>query len=181
MIARSITLSEKDKLRFNSKIIKSESCWVWTGAKDRKGYGKLSIGPAKNPDGSRRNSMVSAHRISYEMFVAEIPEGKGFHGMCVLHKCDNPSCVNPAHLFIGTNKDNVADMDAKGRRITAPQRGSSHVNSLLTEEQVTYIYRMTTTGQINQRKLASMFGVSLSTISCIKTGLLWSHLTGAKK
>lgn len=86
--------------RFWDKVVKTESCWLWDASVDRKGYGKI------NHNGKPK----SAHRLSYEIAYGPIPEG-----MFVCHKCDNPPCVRPDHLFIGTNKDNMADMKSKGR------------------------------------------------------------------
>ena len=75
-------------------------CWEWRGWKHDKGYGLLEVSKKK----------VRAHRVAYEGMVGEIPEG-----LLVCHKCDNPCCVNPDHLFVGTYRDNVLDMHRKGR------------------------------------------------------------------
>lgn len=91
--------------RFWSKVlmIPFSECWLWTGWHDADGYGKLAI-----PSPSR--SQLLAHRVSWEIHHGPIPAGK-----CVLHRCDTPSCINPAHLFLGTQADNMRDMHAKGR------------------------------------------------------------------
>ncbi|OHS09327.1 hypothetical protein HMPREF3289_01280 [Pseudomonas sp. HMSC75E02] len=162
--------------RFWSKVDKSGDCWIWTAATDRKGYGKFSVGPARNPDGSRRNSMVGAHRFSYELANGPIPDHASFHGLCVLHQCDNPRCVNPAHLFLGTNEENVKDMDLKGRRITKAKRGSAHAQAVLTEQKVREIHARYRAGGISQAALAAEYGVCLATINHIMTGRLWAHL-----
>ena len=81
-------------------------CWLWTGAVNEHGYGRLTLG---------RTYKRYAHRASWESSFGAIPEG-----LNVLHRCDTPRCINPAHLFLGTRADNVHDMDSKGRRKTAP-------------------------------------------------------------
>ena len=103
--------------RFFTKVQKATSCWIWTGHKLKKGYGLISRG-------RRGESPIQAHRLSYELHIGEIPDG-----MCVLHKCDNPSCVNPEHLFLGTEKDNTLDMLQKERgrwQRNAPSKSRQH-------------------------------------------------------
>lgn len=100
--------------RFEAKYepITESGCWIWTANSDKDGYGQFRIG----------KKMMRPHRFSYEHFVGEIP-----NGMYVLHKCDIPSCVRPEHLFVGTQKDNVADMIKKGRDWNMQlERGASH-------------------------------------------------------
>jgi len=167
--------------RFFAKVVKSDSCWLWAGCKDRKGYGKFSVGHSKNPDGSRRNSMVSAHRFSYELAHGPIPSNDQHHGVCVLHKCDTPACVNPDHLFLGTNTDNVKDMDAKGRRVVVAKRGEAHANSVLNEMQVREIVRLHRVDKVTQIQLSKDYGVCGATINHIFTGRLWGHLGLARK
>jgi hypothetical protein len=162
--------------RFWGKAEKTEACWLWTAAHDRKGYGKFSVGSARNSDGSRRNSMVSAHRFSYEMAYGDIQKGDGYHGICVLHRCDTPSCVRPDHLFLGTNSDNVHDMDTKGRRINKQPCGSKHGNAVLTEENVRAIFGRHKIDGVTQIQLSREYGVCHSTINHIFTGRLWGHL-----
>lgn len=88
------------KDRFLANIDKSCDCWLWTGAKNKQGYGHLKI----------KGKTYRAHRVSYELFNGKIPPG-----FLVMHKCDNPLCVNPNHLKLGTHKDNTQDMMEKGR------------------------------------------------------------------
>src|SRR3990167_1003780 len=89
---------------FLNKVNKTENCWLWTGACDTFGYGHFGkLCPPKV-------KMVKAHRFSYELHKGKIPEG-----MCVLHSCDTPPCVNPKHLWLGTKKDNMIDMIKKKR------------------------------------------------------------------
>lgn len=94
--------------RFWAKVRVAPGCWIWVGCRNSANYGHMGIG--SRTDGSRRT--MAAHRVSWELHNGPIPEG-----LCVLHHCDNPPCVNPAHLFLGTDADNVADRDAKGRQV----------------------------------------------------------------
>lgn len=89
--------------RFWDHILIGETCWAWTGGKDSFGYGKLWRGLGKT-------GRALAHRVSWELFYGPIPPG-----LQVLHRCDNPFCVCPGHLFLGTQKDNMVDMVFKGR------------------------------------------------------------------
>lgn len=100
-------LNVQQRLMRHIEYNESSGCWEWFGSK-RNGYGRMIIG--SRTDGTRKS--VSAHRISYELTYGEIPIG-----MEVCHKCDNPSCVNPSHLFIGTHQDNIDDRERKGRNI----------------------------------------------------------------
>lgn len=96
------------KDRFWSKVVKTDTCWIWIGAgsTSKKGYGQIRLPGAKG-------RQTSAHRVSWILHRGEIPIG-----LDVLHKCDNPPCVNPDHLFLGTNQDNVNDKVSKGRQYT---------------------------------------------------------------
>jgi len=85
--------------RLWSKVTKTETCWTWTGARNRKGYGEIGA----------KGRVQKAHRIAWELTYGPIPEG-----LDVLHHCDNPPCCRPDHLFLGTDADNMADMMAKG-------------------------------------------------------------------
>lgn len=99
--------------RFWRKVDKSggpDSCWIWLGFTDRNKYGKFDM--ALPTSGTKS---VYAHRFSWELVNGPIPTGDHHGTMCVLHRCDNPSCCNPSHLFIGTHKDNMYDCIAKGR------------------------------------------------------------------
>lgn len=93
-------ISRPLKERFEEKINKTDTCWIWIGAKRKTGYGQIC----------NNGKINSAHRISYELYKGEIPKG-----LCVCHTCDNPSCVNPEHLWLGTQNDNMLDAKNKKR------------------------------------------------------------------
>lgn len=172
--------------RFEAKYIPepTSGCWIWTASLGSTGYGQFH-------DGER---VVKAHRFSYSTYIGTIPDG-----MHVLHRCDQPLCVNPSHLFIGTNADNVADMVAKGRQQRADshwsalrpetvprgdahysrrhperaQRGERIGNSKLTDAQVAEIRSIQ--GE-TQRSIAAHYGVGQSQISEIRRGKAWTHI-----
>lgn len=163
--------------RFWKKVEKTASCWLWKGAPLRSGHGVINSG------GSEGRS-IGAHRVSWELHNGPIPEG-----MCVLHNCpggDNPACVNPAHLFLGTSVDNAKDMFAKGRQADPHYRQSgrerwalAHPGALagangsgvkLTAEQVAII--RTRNGEPS-RNVARDYGVTHDTILRIWQGKTW--------
>lgn len=133
-------------------------CWVWKGAKNTSGYGLFWWGDCK---------WKLAHRLSWELTSGPIPDG-----ICVCHHCDNRLCVNPHHLFLGSNADNVADRERKGRR--RPPRGTMNGRSKLTYEQVAEIRRIYVRGQTRQVDLANQFGVAQTMISNIVLGRNWT-------
>jgi hypothetical protein len=140
--------------RLIEKIIPRENgCWEWTDYKDKDGYGNIRI------DGKNKK----AHRVSYETFVGYIPEG-----MCICHTCDNPPCINPSHLFIGTFDDNNKDRDKKGRGI----HGEKVHTAKLTLEEVNEIKVSKANGD-SYRKLAKKFNVSPGNIWYIVKGKSW--------
>lgn len=142
--------------RFWKRVIKSDGCWLWRGGHYLNGYGYLHLNaPAWKP--------VGAHRVSWEVNFGPIPDG-----LWVLHRCDNPGCVRPDHLFLGTRSDNVADMVAKGRK-------GFGIHAKLSREQVLSIRERVTNGEV-QRTLAREFGVNPSTISNLMTRNTWSSL-----
>jgi predicted XRE-type DNA-binding protein len=141
--------------RFWGKVKKTDKCWVWKATKHRTGYGMFGLD----------YTMLQAHRVSYQLTHGSIPEG-----MFVCHKCDNRACVNPAHLFLGTAKDNTEDMFAKRR---ARQLRERHWNSKLTEKSVKAIRRMWASGVFRQRQIAEEFGVDRAHISGIVNNKFW--------
>lgn len=137
--------------RFFSRFQQVESgCWQWRSHTDKDGYGVLP--------GDRQN--IRAHRLSFEIHVGCIPDG-----MIVCHKCDNPGCVNPDHLFVGTAKDNAQDALIKRRHYIGEKNGRSK----LTREDVQYIRKSSR----NTIELAEILGVAQSTVNRVKRGDLW--------
>lgn len=138
-----------------------DECWPWQGFR-YKGYGRVAV----TVDGAVR--VIGAHRIAYEAAYGPIPAG-----LTVLHRCDNPPCCNPAHLFLGTNTDNNADRDAKGRQAKGERQGAAK----LTAQDVVLIRASDETFVV----LAERFGVSAITVAQASRGATWSHLPGARR
>ena len=143
--------------RFWTKVDRrgDSDCWVWLGSCNRDGYGVFWHGEWRGGDSKNGPIMGLAHRWVYENEVGEIPSK-----MYVLHNCDEPSCVNPRHLFIGTQAENVADCSRKGRR------NQSRVLKL-TPEQRAEIADMYASGEGSQSEIAKLYGVSQPTVSYI--------------
>lgn len=134
-------------------------CWGWKGIKGKRGYGEISIS---------KTGRVYAHRVSYEIHIGPIPER-----LFVCHTCDNPSCTNPKHQFLGTNGDNMADKVRKNRQ----RRGESSPGSKLTESQVTEIKKLWIGGEHTQREIGRMYGIGQQHVSHIVRGRLWKHVS----
>jgi hypothetical protein len=133
-------------------------CWHFTGSLSNNRYGKLGV----------NGKFISAHRFSYQLSYGEIPEG-----MHCCHKCDNPRCVNPDHLFIGTRSENMQDMLNKNRGNKV--KGSLHHSSKLTEDQVLSIKKRIASGE-KQCNIAKEFGIANCQITYIKNGRNWKHV-----
>lgn len=146
--------------RFESQTNKVDGgCWLWMGEIDPKGkHGILRSG----------GQIWSAYRLSYEIYKGEILEG-----LCVCHSCDVRACVNPDHLWLGTQQENIHDALVKGRM---NNRGENNWHSKLKEPQVIEIVDLYKTGDYSQEQLAEKFGVEHSIISGIITGKNWKHL-----
>jgi hypothetical protein len=145
----------------------SDECWNWTAAKDRNGYGRFHVGKS-------HNSAMLAHRVAYGLATGESPEA-------VCHRCDNPSCCNPSHLFGGSRADNNRDMAKKGRHWLhinpgGAKKGEKHHYAKLNDTQVIRIREMYERGGYTQRGLASEFGVCQRTITKIVKKIGWSHV-----
>lgn len=148
--------------RFWAKVKKSDGCWEWTAMK-RGGYGRITR------DG-KSNGMLTAHRLSWELAHGAIPVG-----LFVLHKCDNPPCVRPDHLFLGTQYDNVQDRVAKGRE--GDRSGEKNGRAKLSHGQVAQIRQLHTEGK-SYRELALVYGVHYGHIGQIVHGKCWRNGTG---
>jgi hypothetical protein len=146
---------KSDLSDFLKKVDKTDTCWIWTGSKKTKGYGQFGV----------NYRVVTTHRYAYENFIGKIPAG-----MVVMHTCDNPPCVNPDHLILGTIADNNADRDIKGRGNAS--KGSDHVMSKLTDDEILMIRK----DSRSQAKIAEEYGVSQAHISKIKNKRSWTHL-----
>ncbi len=159
--------------RFWSKVDTSGECWEWTGAHSFGGYGQMSV-PGPPPQ-----RPVRAHRISYELANGPIPDG-----MCVLHHCDNPPCVRPDHLFLGTLRDNSQDMSSKGRsrrgrtaeRPDRIKRGSELPQAQLTADDVRAIRAAYDSSRGIYRRLGRQYGVSWGTIRHVIMRETWRHI-----
>lgn len=155
------TMPTKDRLLDNVAVNNATGCWEWIGCK-RGGYGRTIIGSRK--DGTRK--AITAHRLSYLIFHGEIPEG-----MEVCHRCDNPSCINPDHLFVGTRKDNIDDRERKSRNIV--KVGEEQPCAKLSKKAVKdarweHAYHGT-----SFQKLADRYGVSKKTMQNAINGVTW--------
>jgi len=150
------------EIRFWASIRRTESgCWEWSGCRDGNGYGVI-----ENRELGKRQK---APRLSWEINRGPIPAG-----LFVCHHCDNPPCVNPEHLFLGTPADNMRDMAAKGRSGTP--LGSAHPNAILTEAHVAEIRRLYAGGGVTHRQLGQRFSVSKSAVGAVMSGRNWGHV-----
>ena len=144
--------------RFWAKVEKTASCWLWTATTVTGGYGMFRY--------QDRNQL--AHRIAYELTYGPIPDG-----LLVCHHCDTPACCRPDHLFLGTTRENAADMVRKGR--TGPRQGEHNGRALLNAAQVRAIRTQHATG-VARSELARQFGVRPGTINSIIQGRNWKHI-----
>jgi hypothetical protein len=132
-------------------------CWVWMGALDKDGYGKTS----HTASGLKRH--VRSHRIVYELLVGPIPAGTQLR-----HQCDNPCCVNPDHMLLGNQADNIADREKRGRT----SRGEKHLSATVTAKQVLAI--RAATGRLSD--IAAAFGITASHAWLIRDRRIWKHV-----
>lgn len=148
-----------------------DECWEWQGGRNDRGYGKFWL----------NGKTIPAHRAVYEFEIGPIPKG-----LIVCHRCDSPPCVNPTHLFLGTNASNSADMVGKSRQSKGKDhvvailpnrpRGSQHHNARFTEEQVIEMRRLYDSGEWSQRRIARKYNASQPVIQRIVTRNAWTHI-----
>jgi hypothetical protein len=163
-------------LSYTLPQVDPNGCWEWQAYKDKKGYGGFGV---------MHKRVERAHRYSYRNFRGSIPVG-----MCVLHACDNPSCVNPAHLWLGTDLDNATDRDAKGRRRsptwerhgthTHPEsfpRGEAHHKAKINNRIVRDIRKWAIAG-VSYPEISARVGLCQRVTSAIARGQYWKHVPG---
>lgn len=151
--------------RFWAKVSKGSenACWAWLSATNYKGYGQFRA----------NGTTVQAHRFAWSLINGEIPSG-----MLICHHCDNPPCVRPDHLFLGTPHDNNVDCWTKGRGRTGGF-GHSNPRAKLNKERVEEILRLSAKGVV-PRIIADMFGVHGSTIAAVLSGRSWRYIKGER-
>lgn len=162
---------------YNHYVVDENGCWNWTRATN-KGYGVVNA----------MNRTFGAHRVSYELSIGPIPDGRS-----VCHRCDNPACINPEHLWLGSHAENMEDMKVKGRSSPPPihsgedhwrhkypekiQRGEDQANAKLTDAQVIQMRRDYLAG-MKPADIAAANGVSGKSIQDVTLGRSWKHLLG---
>jgi hypothetical protein len=158
MIFNSRDWTPKERIEAGSIPEPNSGCWIWLESTNPTGYAHLRY----------KTKLHRANRFSWSAYNGQpIPKG-----LFVLHTCDNRLCVNPDHLFLGTNQDNMDDMRAKGRHINSVPRGTTHRCAKLTEDDV----REIRASNKQHRELAKQYGVSHANIGGIKRRTLWKHL-----
>lgn len=152
------TMNLRQRLYSHAKKNDETGCWEWAGSK-RGCYGRIIVG--SRVDGTRRSD--TAHRVSYIINFGEIPDG-----LYVCHKCDNPACINPNHLFLGTAKENMEDCSKKGRIVA--KAGENQGRSKLTEESVRDARRKFFVERVSSWRMADIY--------CVSRRTMWNALTG---
>ena len=143
--------------RFEAHVQRGPDCWIWTGYRTPKGYGLFSASGGRS---------VRAHRAAWEMAHGPIPDG-----LFVCHHCDNPSCVNPKHLFLGTTQENTRDRDRKGRQATGQRNGASRLDPATVLE----IRRRASVG-VPLKRIARNMGIEPSTLRNAARRITWRSI-----
>jgi hypothetical protein len=143
--------------RFEGFVDRSGECHVWTGCKTKNGYGRFQVG----------GRVRRAHRMAWELANGPVPSG-----LVVCHHCDNPTCVNLTHLFIGTTQDNVSDKVSKGRHA----RGEMIARAKMTAEKVQVLRFLRSATTLRLDDLAMLFGLSFGGVRSILDGRCWAHV-----
>ena len=162
-----MTRKKNPEENFWPKVLKTETCWLWLAAVDKDGYGKFSVTLARDGVPFRAKTpqrYMRAHHFAWSVVHGEVPRG-----MILMHSCDTPACVNPAHLSVGTPEANYADSCAKGRNT----RGDRNPRAKLREADVLAIRA----SQENGISLARHYGVTNSTISAVRSGRIGRHVS----
>jgi len=146
--------------RFWSKVEKTDTCWIWTASIDREGYGQFGLGGSGN--------IGLSHRLSYAAHFGAIPEG-----VEVRHSCDNPACVRPTHLELGTHKQNMHDMARRLRGCLGERNKRSHLNP-----EAIKVIRFLAARGVDGKRLANAYSLTTFGVSCIVRGTTWKHLPG---
>ena len=163
-----MNITDRQKLNLQRLLTKMDNgCLEFGGTKLRKGYGIFVIGSRK--DGTRDH--VLAHRAAYQIANGKIP-----NGMVVCHSCDNPSCCNPKHLFLGTHQDNSDDMLKKGRHIAGILRGAENPNAKFSEEIVLEV----ASGKVSCSQAQDKYGMSKSHFYRLRNNEAWKHITAER-
>ncbi len=141
-----------------------DGCWLWRGSVNAGGYGQIRREPGGNVV---RGVKTTVHRVAWELTRGPIPDG-----MHVCHVCDNPRCVNPSHLWLGTHAENLRDMKVKGRAARGDRSGTARLDS----RQVQLIKRLMFLGQCSAAEIATLLRMSPAAIDAIRNQKTWSHI-----
>lgn len=149
----------EEKLYFYGWTVTTRGCWEWKGYRFPRGYGRVPVG----------NTTVGAHVVAYETWVGPIPDG-----LLVRHTCDNPPCINPKHLLVGTHQDNMDDKVQRQRQSSL--KGEAHYAAKLTAEDVRKIRSEWSEGNVTQPALAKKYGTTYKNIHMIVHRKTWRHI-----
>jgi len=150
--------------RFWAKVVRGPGCWEWQACRNAHGYGRIGVG----------QHVALAHRLMMEWVLGRPLRTKEH----ALHHCDNPACVRPSHLYVGTHQDNMDDMAARGRRVDSPSFGEDNGNAVLTRESIVQIREEARAGAASA-DIEARHGISAGYAGRIARGEAWAHVPGA--